>query len=165
MKRIAGVAFLTLFVAALGQSVWHYAHLPAQVATHFNYAGKPTGWMSREALLGFQLAMILLVGGLLEGIVRLNRRIPDEGFNIPHRDYWLHPERRPATVAWIGNLVRVAGCGVLAFFLFLFHQVYRANLGSGDLTASTAVITGIALVGIVALLIACLVRFARRPAA
>lgn len=165
MKRFAGAAFVALILAALGQAVWHYAHLPAQVATRFNYAGQPTGWMPRETLLVLQLGLILFVGGLLEGIVRLNRRIPDEGFNIPHRDYWLHPERRPATVAWIGNLVRIAGCGVLTLFLFLFHQVYRANLGSGDLTASTAVITGVALASIAALLIACLVRFGRRPAA
>ena len=99
-----------------------------------------------------------------EGIARLNRLIPDEYINIPHREYWLAPGRRPETVAWLGTLVRLMGCIVLLFFIGIFHQVYRANMGGGDITPAIAVLSIVMLLGVMAILGATLFRFSRPPA-
>jgi len=163
MKRIVAFCFLGLLVLGVAQSLWHFAHLPEQVASRFDFAGRPAGWMSRQAMLGWELAALLFIAGLLEGIARINRLIPDENINLPHRDYWLSPERRQATMDWLENMVRLAGCGVLLLFIVLFHQVYRVNLTPGDATFSTGLTLGAVLLGMAALLVSLLLRFSRRP--
>jgi uncharacterized membrane protein len=163
MRRIIVICFLTLLVFAVAQAFWHFTHLPAQVASRFDFSGRPVSWMPRAALLGWQLFAILFIAGLLEGIARLNHFIPDENINLPHREYWLSPERRQATLDWLETMVRCSACGVLLLFIVLFHQVFRANVTPGDLTLSTGMILGAVLVGLAALVIACWVRFGRRP--
>jgi hypothetical protein len=163
MKRIIAICFLSLMVLGVAQAFWHFTQLPEQVASRFDFSGRPVGSMSRQAMLGWQLAAFFFIGGLLEGIARLNRLIPDENINLPHRDYWLGPEQREATMTWLENMVRSAACGVLLLFIVLFHQVYRANRTPGDVTFSTGLTLGAVLLGMAALLISLLVRFSRRP--
>lgn len=163
MKRIIAFCFLSLLVLGVAQAFWHFSQLPEQVASRFDFSGRPVGSMSRQAMLGWQLVALLLVGGMLESIARLNRLIPDENLNLPHRDYWLGPEQREATMTWLENMVRSAGCGVLLLFIVLFHQIYRANRTPGDVTLSTGLILGAVLLGMAALLASLLLRFSRRP--
>jgi len=163
MKRIVALCFVSLLVLGVAQAFWHFSHLPERVAARFDFAGRPVGWMSRQAMLGWQLAAFLVIAGLLEGIARINRLIPDGSINLPHRDYWLAPEHRQATMDWLENMVRISACGVLLLFLVLFHQVYRANLQPGDLTFSTGLTLVCVLLGMIALLVSCLLRFSRRP--
>jgi hypothetical protein len=163
MKRVIAICFVALLGCALAQAFWHFTHLPDRVASRFDFAGRPVGWMSRESMLGWQLFAILFIAGMLEGIARLNRFIPDENINLPHREHWLGPAQRQATMDWIETMVRSTACGVLLLFIVLFHQVYRANLTPGDLTLSTGLILGATLVGVAGLMVACWMRFGRRP--
>ncbi len=71
--------------------------LPDPVASHFNGQGVPDGWMSRSAHLwamtgiGFGLSLFMLA------TFYSIRFFPNAAFNLPHRDYWLAPERRTET--------------------------------------------------------------------
>jgi uncharacterized membrane protein len=71
--------------------------LPDPVASHFNGQGVPDGWMSRSAHLwamtgiGFGLSLFMLA------TFYSIRFFPNCTINLPHRDYWLAPERRTET--------------------------------------------------------------------
>jgi hypothetical protein len=79
--------------------VWAAGVLPARVASHFNAGGAPDGWMSRES----HLVLMALVGiGLplfLAGVFYCVRWLPTSIVNMPHREFWLAPERRLETAA------------------------------------------------------------------
>lgn len=85
---------------SLGQHAWYWPQLPDRVATHFGIDGQPNDWMSRTSstlmLCGIQLGLPLF----LAGVMSLANRLPDSMINIPHREYWLHPDRRAATSLW-----------------------------------------------------------------
>src|SRR5258706_12164696 len=52
-----GLLWLSLSLVAIQYwCVWD--QLPARMATHFNAAGQPNGWMSREVALEFDVGMV-----------------------------------------------------------------------------------------------------------
>ena len=89
-------------------------HLPVQIASHFGAGGAPNGWMSQNAYLLFMLAMaVVLPVAVVLGMSMLPRRMTS-AINIPHREYWLDPLRREATLrflaahaCWLGSLLVV----------------------------------------------------------
>ena len=165
MNRAITAAFAALVLLSVAQAFWQYDRLPETVASHFDAAGKANGWMSRGTQTAWQIGTVLFIAGLLEGIARINRLIPDEHLNLPHRAYWLAPERRAATIAWIGTVVRLMGCVLLVFFIGLFHQVYRVNTGGGDITLPVAGL-GLGLLAALGLILGAFVlRLVRPPAA
>lgn len=165
MKHSLQILFLSLALAVITQAFWQHDRLPERVATHFNLAGQADGWMSRDNQTRAHIGLVLFLAIMLEGLARLSPRLPDGLINLPHREYWLAPERRAATHAWLAGLIRLIGCVLMAFFLALFHLVYRANLsGTPMLTAPAGLLVG-GLLATVGLVIAgVFLRFARPPA-
>src|SRR4051812_3401648 len=88
------VCFLTYLISSAPQ-------LPDKVATHFGAGGRPDGWMSRTAHLLFMAAFGLAFPFFLVGLFYILRFMPDSSFNLPRRDYWLAPERRAETFAYL----------------------------------------------------------------
>lgn len=165
MKHLLPVLFLSLVLAVITQAFWQHDRLPERVATHFNLAGQADGWMSRDNQTKAHLGLVLFIAVMLEALARLSPRLPDGLVNLPHRDHWLAPERRAATHAWLAGLIRLIGCVLMAFFLALFHLVYRANLsGTPMLTAPAGLLVGSLLAIIGLLLVGVFLRFARPPA-
>ena len=71
--------------------------LPETVATHFDAAGRPNGWMPHAQHVRFLLS---LGAGLPLFIIALFyslRFSPASLINIPNREFWLAPERRAQT--------------------------------------------------------------------
>lgn len=163
MRRFAAPVFGALVLVALVQALWQYTQLPPTVASHFNAAGQPNGWTTRGTHTAVHIFLVLLLAALLEGIARLNRRLPDEYVNIPHREQWLSPENRAATHAWLTDLLRTIGCILLLFFIGLFHQVYRANVAPRPLTLSTGALLFGLVVALTTLLGVTLFRFRKPP--
>lgn len=71
--------------------------LPERLATHFNGAGVPNGWMTKQGYLTFILAFGLGMGVLLPVIFYIAKFFPPSMVNIPRRDYLLAPERSAFT--------------------------------------------------------------------
>ena len=166
MKRPFQILFLALVLAALGQAIWQHQHLPERVAAHFNASGHANGWLSRGQQTALHVGTILFLAGLLQGVTMLQRRLPKDYVNLPHRDHWLAPERAEATRDWIAAAVLGIGCALMLFFLTLFHLVYRANLTSAPQLGSTIwLATGALLAVVFGVLAALWRRFARPPAA
>jgi uncharacterized membrane protein len=61
-KALTALIWIALpAIAGLYASAW--AQLPARIATHFNFANQPNGWMSRKGSLIFFLVFATLVAG------------------------------------------------------------------------------------------------------
>jgi uncharacterized membrane protein len=95
------------------------SELPARIASHFDALGRPNGWMERGSYLEFIIGMVVGLPLFVVGITAVTGRL-GRGMNIPHREYWLAPERRRATVAVMMRYM-VAICSVMVLFLTALH--------------------------------------------
>jgi Protein of unknown function (DUF1648) len=122
------VIVLALSMLAMALSLAAAATLlPAQVASHFNAAGQPDAWTSRTnhmVMMGFVGLGLPLIMASIFWVVRF---LPAAVVNLPHREYWLAPARRPQTAAILLEL----GLWFVAlqnlFFLVIHWLVVAAN--------------------------------------
>jgi uncharacterized membrane protein len=89
-----------LFLASLAYAA---AQLPEPVASHFGVSGQANGWMSRSAYLMFMAAVGFGLPLFITALSVTTRFVPDALVNLPHKDYWLAPERRAATFGYLGR--------------------------------------------------------------
>ena len=101
--------------------------LPARLASHFNASGAADGWMDRGTFIASWIATVVFLNVLVIGICWSIRFLPDSMFNLPHRDYWLSPTQRPATVRALLEFGFGLAFGVTLLFGALFDQTLKAN--------------------------------------
>jgi len=136
------------------QIAWYSPRLPHVITSHFDVAGRPNGWMSREAFVGVYVGVVLLLTVVFSGI----RFVPPSLLNLPNKEYWLAPERRAATVTRVAGELTSFANATLVLVLATFELAFRANLPGGTFAAEVMwVVLGVYLVFIVARL----VRFVR----
>ena len=135
MRRDQLSLAVLLFVISLGvaQALYFRAELPARVASHFDGAGRPNGWMTRDGLVLFQCILLLALGALFGFAGRLVAETPNGLINLPNKNYWLAPERRAESVAFLTGWLRWVGAGTLAFLMVVFQLSVQANLRRGRL--------------------------------
>lgn len=128
-------AMLLLGVSGLGliQHIWYWTQLPEVVATHFGPNGQPNDWMSKSAatllLCVFQIGLpwaFLMLAALLH-------RFPNWSINVPHREYWLHPDRRDATLARVTSMLSWLAVLTSLFIMVMSHLTFQANMAGGGL--------------------------------
>lgn len=140
------------------------SQLPAEVASHFDGGGRADAAMSRGAYL---LLMIALADGVPALMWWLQCRAARQGqINIPHREYWLAPERRQESLRYLHRHAGVMALALLALLVGVHLLVVGAHLaGDGrpelDLGAFMACLLG--FMGFSVLWIALLVRRFRFP--
>jgi len=162
--RCATVIYSLYALLTLLQHLSYWRVLPERVATHFGPGGEPNDWMDRTAatilLGGFQLVFPLL----LLSVVRLLKWIPNAFINIPHREYWLAPERRETALAWLARpMSGIAGL-TAALLVATSHLTFRANVRAGRLEEFPFLVClAIYLAGTFLLVIRILRRFGRVP--
>lgn len=102
--------------------------LPAVVAAHFSGNGVADGFMPLPMYVAL---MLTLAVGLPVALVTSVRRLLGSRFppiNIPHREYWLAPERRAETVHDLGARLTWFGGFLLVFLCYVHGLVVLANL-------------------------------------
>jgi hypothetical protein len=65
----------------------------------------------------------------LTAAVKGFEKTPDARLNLPHKEYWLAPERRARTLAWFGDFMHWFGAGTFVLLFDMFGQVFRFNAG------------------------------------
>lgn len=131
--------------------------LPERMATHFDFGGHANGWMDRSSAVLFQgivgLILPLIIAAAFFGI----RFVPARRINLPRRDFWLGPERRDATCAylsrqgfWLANLLIVLQGAV-------WYQLIESNSKSIPQLSSSGFLIAMGIFGIA--LIGWVVRF------
>jgi hypothetical protein len=136
------------------------------MASHFDAAGNPNGFLPRSA---FFTVMAFACGAavVLPALAPLGlRHIPASAINIPHREYWLAPERRAASIARLERWLAWFPAPIAALLALTTELVIEANLRHTALNA-WALWTGFALFAAsLAILIALLYRqFGSPPSA
>lgn len=101
--------------------------LPLLMASHFNAEGIADGFMSQEGYTNTMLALIVLVPGLLALTPLGMRKLPANLINIPHKEYWLTPERRELTFQTLHRFMSVMACFLLLFLSYVHWLVIQAN--------------------------------------
>jgi uncharacterized membrane protein len=146
--------------------VFATAHLlPERVASHFDINGQPNGWMGRPGYLAFIAIMGVALPLFIVGLCYLSKFLPVGMINIPHRSYWLAPEHREQSLAYLFAHSMWIACLMVGFFgamHFITVSANRSNpvhLQSGPFW----VIMVLLLIGVLAWTLALYRRF-RRPA-
>ena len=129
--RASAILVLLTIVSAV-QHAWYWPQLPDRVATHWGIDGQPNDWMTRTGatlmLCGLQIGVPLF----LAAVTSLASRLPDSMINIPNRKYWLHPDRRSATLAWMNQMLAWIAVLTSLFMIGIGHLTFIANkTGSG----------------------------------
>jgi hypothetical protein len=145
--------------------IWLSARgLPPKVATHFNAAGQPDGWMTREThtisfiILG--LGMSTFIVGLCYGI----RWFPKARLSIPNQKEWQKPAHRNTALNYIFYHSFWLGTLALAFLASINHFIVAANApGAGTLATRGIQISAGAFIAGIILWIFFLVRFFMQP--
>lgn len=128
-------AFYLLLALAVLQVVVFYPRLPDVMASHFDASGQADGWMSKTTFLAIHVGTLGLTAVLFLALPAI--RWPDRWVNLPHKDYWLAPERREETFRYLHGQFFLFGCLTLGFLLIVMQWVMEANLdGSHTLPAA-----------------------------
>ena len=160
MKIRLNFLFAGLILVGIVQTVYFYPHLPETVASHFGAGGSADDWISRQLLVLVQ-SLTLLVSGIiyvLAGVLHL----PAAGrtISLPNRDFWLAPQRKQATEAFIRSQARWFLFYTLLFLLVVFQLLINANLGEHGMLAETQMWAALFIYGVY--LVIWLLRFYRR---
>jgi len=127
--RAPVTALLVLAALAAIQAVHYYPQLPDTLATHFGPNGEPNGWSEKGPfVLTYSIIEALVVGFGL-ALAFMLERIPAWMVNIPHRDYWMAPERRRETAEFLGNQILWIEAATLLFLMAVTQLIYVKNLG------------------------------------
>ena len=151
--RLSRIILFFLIGAFVSQCVYYYPNLPEKMASHFNAAGEPDRWMSKQsyfAVLAGILGLIVLEFTLLP---RLIGKMPNRLINMPNKDYWFAEERRAGTINVIRHFFEWFGAALLALFVGINQLVFRANLGGENLSPESWLILGAFLIFVVVWLI------------
>ncbi|MCZ7556028.1 MAG: DUF1648 domain-containing protein [Bacteroidia bacterium] len=118
---------VSLLILAAMLSVWFYPQLPERLASHFNASGEADGWMTKDGFFLFYGLLLLLMFGMFAGITWMVRRFPVSMVNIPHREYWLAPERREEAYAVLQRNMHRMSAATLLFMNAMLLISFRAN--------------------------------------
>jgi hypothetical protein len=153
-----------LYVCFFGYLAASSSELPARVATHFDGSGRPNGWMSRTAHLRAVVVFGLAFPLFVPALVFVTRFLPDRFYNLPNREYWLSPARRPETMAYLLGHSLWFSSMALCFVIGIHSAIIHANSlpGAHLSTLLVVVLAGCFLAG-TGVWTASLIRYFNRP--
>lgn len=146
MNPSPGTLAFLLLQAVLAGFVWYSAQtLPPVVASHFSASGVANGFMPRQAyVVGFSLLLIgvpLLIAFLPGSLASRS----SAHLNIPNRAYWLAPERRDTTLAFIRGHGKWFAAAVSLFLGYVHWLVVQANQLQPPVLSSIDILGGLAV--------------------
>lgn len=125
------VVIAALAIAAIVDFKRRSPQLPAQIATRFDAQGVPNGWTTRSQFVTTTIGAAVLVGGLVCGLPAVVWFAPASVMNVPHREYWLAPEREATARRMIIERMLWFLAATLALLAYVQHGVLKANLPPG----------------------------------
>ena len=127
-SRLPKILIAAIVVGALAQCIFAFPLLPGRVASHFGPSGLPNGWMTKQTF--FLIYAALIAGAFFIGFypARVIARASSTEINLPNKDYWLAPERRPATMAFFERYFSWYSCIFLLTEVLAMGLAIQANL-------------------------------------
>ena len=105
-----------------------YNQLPDVVASHFDARGVANGWQTKSLFFEFFVGAVAIAAFLTFGIPAIFSRLPPQLINLPHKEYWLAPERRAETLARMNRTFAWFGCAVLVVVTTAVNYAIGQNL-------------------------------------
>ena len=145
MRRSAAGLLFYLSIAAAAWFVIRTGNaLPEVIGTHFGPSGAANGFMSRAFFVRFMLIFVVVFPLALNFLIGRLLKLPNSRINIPHREYWLAPERRADTVVRLQRHMQFFGVMLAAFLCYVHWQVVQANAHSPPVLDNVRFSTGLA---------------------
>jgi hypothetical protein len=113
------------------------------VASHFGADGVPNGFMPRGAYLGLMLGFTVGLPFLLALPGWFIQRVPPSMIHLPRKDYWLAPERRASTLAFMTRRSTMFGAFLIVFLCYVHWLVVEANRIVPPHLAAGALVAGL----------------------
>ena len=127
-RPYAPIVVLVALWLVLGIFVWAtFDQLPERVATHFGRGGHADAWMTRAGHVRFLIGFAVGLPIFLHIVLAVVRSFGASAYNLPHRAYWLAPERRESTIAYVQSSVAWFICVIVGFFAGAHYLVLNAN--------------------------------------
>lgn len=126
--RLPTSIFFALVLLGAVQYFYYAPRLPEIVASHFGTGGSANGWQMKMVFFSMEVGIIVLAAVISFGVPRMIEGLPASMINLPHKEFWLSPERRDETLSYLRVWTLWFGCALLAFLLFVMELVFRANL-------------------------------------
>ena len=127
MLRVCSVLFAAVLIAVAWFIVTTTGRLGAAVATHFAGGFLANGWMQRGDYLTFSLTFSTVLPVIIAAMVGWLPRLFPGAVNIPHRDYWLAPQRRAATFERLAVQGVLLGILLSVFMAGVHWLILQAN--------------------------------------
>ena len=126
--RYARALFIIVLLACVLETVRLWFLSPDVMAAHFNIQGTPDRFVSKLEYFAFeaQTVLVMVAAGLV--IQMLPFILPIGWMNIRHREYWLSPERRAATVDRLSSFGAALSTIILLVIQAGFDLAVFANL-------------------------------------
>jgi hypothetical protein len=116
--RLPNSILFMLVVLSAVQSAYYTPRIPEILGSHFAKGGAVNAWQTKTAFFSTELAIIVLATVVSFGIPRIIAGMPVSVINLPHKEFWLSPERRDDTLSYIRVWSAWIGCALLPFFAF-----------------------------------------------
>lgn len=161
MKSRFGNATLLLLLVVLAAFVWHTSQaLPPIVASNFSASGAANSFMPRGTYVTLGLGLVVGVPLFVAFAPVLLAGRSASNLGIPNRQYWLAPERREATIAFVQTHCRWFAIAIALFLSYVHWLVLRANELQPPVLSTFAFVSGI-LIFVLVLLMWMFILFAR----
>jgi len=123
------IVFALLCLTLTGTAAYYLPLLPDRLATHFNAGGRPNGWSDHAGFIKSVAALVVITGTIFfcGGLLG---RVPDRLINLPNKGYWLAPERRDETLAFMRDWSRWFAVLTLGMITLIIGMALRANLAA-----------------------------------
>ena len=136
------VFLLIVAIAAVFVS-YSTLHMPALVASHFDASGVANAFMPRGRYMALTLCVTILLPLLVTLPLFVGLNNPKLKVNLPNRDYWLAPERRDETVAFVRQQMVRFGIALLVFICYAHWLVVKANAHVPPTLSSVSLVSGL----------------------
>ena len=144
--------FRTLLIVVAAAAVFLVlsgSAMPERVASHFVGDGSANGFMPRGAYLGLMLGLTIGLPFLLALPGWLIQRVPLSMVRLPHKDYWLAPERRASTLEFMTHRSTMFGAFMTVFLCYVHWLVVEANKANPPHLPNAPFIAGMAVFAVV----------------
>ena len=119
--------FIGLLVLAILQIAYYYPQMPHVMASHFDGAGVPNDWAGKNGFFALYAAILIMLAVVFLYLPQWSEKRANFGMKLPHRDYWLAPERIAQTQLFFRRQMLIMGIVHLLLAIVTIQMAIEAN--------------------------------------
>jgi len=128
--------FIGLLVVAILQIIFYYPQMPEVMASHFDGAGVPNAWSGRDGFFALYAAILVMLAVVFLYLPKWSEKRANFGMKIPHREYWLAPERIQQTRQFFRRQMLIMGIVHLLLAIVTIQMAIVANFNESPVLDS-----------------------------